>query len=231
MVVTFAYNLRKKIKDKHRELKDRDTAKARADKEEAFKKWEHDASLNIIVRIKNACNLYKDRSGADRVMFSQLENGTLATSKLCNMFISCLAEDSRFGNLPKDIRKLQRIPYSYISDWIDQLKSLAEDDDRACLKLTGDDHLLEVMNTLYTTHVGSQLSIVVYDHNRVFIGICVMEYAGPNFNDVNIVRDIGTLNDFKAAVESILHDYYVMRERQKVVYELSPQEREEVDSK
>jgi len=217
----FGYKVWKGIKDKHKELLERDSVKLRKQKEEQFKKWEHSASLEIIVRIKNECNLYKDRSSADRVMFAQLENGTLATTKLCNMFISCLAEDNRFGNLPKDIRNLRRIPYSHLSDWVDALKAISLEDERETLRLTGEDsNLLRTINAVYTNPVGSHISIDVLDHNKVFIGICVFEYAKKHFNGADLAKESILIHDFKVSVESTLYNYYIMREKQKVFYDI-----------
>ena len=220
-VFAFGYQVWRGIKDKHKELNERESTKSRRQREEQFKKWEHSASLEIIVRIKNACNLYKDRSGADRVMFAQLENGTLATTKLCNMFISCLAEDNRFGNLPKDIRKLRRIPYAHLSDWVDALKAISIEDERETLRLAGDDNnLLRTINAVYTNPVGSHISIDVLDHNKVFIGICIFEYAKKDFDGMDVTKESALIHDFKVSVESTLYNYYVMREKQKVLYDI-----------
>ena len=88
-----------KIKEKNESFKRGEQKKAL----EKYNMWEHEESRRVIAKIKELCRVYKDRSKADEVMYLQLENGTVATSKLCNMFITCLAEDDRYSVIPKKL--------------------------------------------------------------------------------------------------------------------------------
>ena len=88
-----------KIKEKREELEKENDVKNR----EKFLEWEHKESMLTIDRVKTVCNYYRDIGNMDLVNYIQFENGTSATSKLCNMFLSCLAEDDRFGSIPKKI--------------------------------------------------------------------------------------------------------------------------------
>lgn len=220
------YKVYKGIKDKHSELVQADKKKIETQNREKFNEWEHNASLEVIVRIKHLCNLYKDRSGADRVSYVQLENGTLAISRLCNMFISCLAEDSRFGNLPKDIRKLQRISYSHLSEWIEAMRTV--DTSNRILALRKDSEILGSINAIYTKPIGSQISIIVNDYNSVFVGCCLFEYANDNYNSIDIASESILLNDFRVAVETTLYNYFVLREKKKEELDILPPDNKEV---
>lgn len=102
------YNLKTKVREKESEV--RETGKRKALR--LYDIWEHEESKVVISKIKDLCNFYKDKGHADLVQYLQLENGTAATSKIQNMFLTCLAEDDRYGSIPKIIKKLQRMPYS-----------------------------------------------------------------------------------------------------------------------
>ena len=105
------FNLKDKVRAKEKEVKETNKAKAK----QAYKVWEHEESQAVIRKIKELCNVYKDKSNAGLAQYIQLENGTMATSKICNMFVSCLAEDDRYGKIPKLSSKLQRLPYSKVT--------------------------------------------------------------------------------------------------------------------
>ncbi len=178
---------------------------------EKFEEWEHAESLDIIVRIKSTCNLFKDKSIADRVCYHQLENGTIATSKICNMFISCLAEDDRYGKLPKEIARLQRIPYSRISSWLEVFHFK----DIYCTYANPQESGLQEINALYHVNVESHMSLPVYDYSHTLVGMCVFEYALPNYNNSDMDIQLQLLHDFRTAIESTLITYHDMREAKK----------------
>lgn len=198
------YAIRKNIKEKKTKI-DQQAIEKRV---EMFNRWEYEMSASIISRIKNCCNYFKDQSAADLVSFFQLENGTIATSKLHNMFITCLAEDDRFGKLPKYIKNLQRLPYSQVNDWVDKvrsgsykiLKGIEEVDSESCKEI------------LKNKGVKSGLYDRVEDGNGYFIGICCLEYEGFNFNDMSANSQEKLLNDFKVTVHSIFIQYHIDRE-------------------
>jgi len=215
------YNLYKKFREKHNELVAKDKAKEIKNKQDKYTAWEHAASLEIIVRIKNMCNLYRDKSSADRVSYVQIENVSNQSSNMGNIFISCLAEDDRYGKLPKDIRRLQRIAYSHLAEWVDKLKVIHEEGNDDVLEITSNDDLLRIVNFIYTIPIGSQLAVSVYDNHHIFIGVCIFEYAKADFNNAESSEERRHLKDFKAAVEAVLYNYHMMREDQRAQYSIT----------
>ena len=89
-------------------------------KQEEFLKWQHEESMKTVTKLKEICNFYAD-TYYTHTAFIQLENGTLATSKLCNMFFSCSVEDTRYSPMLKLIHNIQRIPYIQMSDWFNKI--------------------------------------------------------------------------------------------------------------
>lgn len=172
--------------------------------------WEHEESKQVIYRIKNLCNLYKDRGHADLVQYLQLENGTMATSKIQNMFVTCLAEDDRFGSIPKMIRKLQRLPYSETVCWLSKLS-----DNQVVLKtpdLSKTDFSRTYVEDLKT--VKSVMASPVYDPNEILLGVCLFYYHDKNFNNQE-ESEADFLHKFSSSVESILLEYHQHRNDKK----------------
>lgn len=171
---------------------------------EKYNMWEHEESRRVIAKIKELCRVYKDRSKADEVMYLQLENGTVATSKLCNMFITCLAEDDRYSVIPKKIRKLQRVPYSQLSEWVENVTT------HECIIDNVQSEGMRVEEPFFED-VGSHLSETVYDKDGYLIGVVVFNYAEINFNEADREKQIEFLRQFQASVESVFISYHVSR--------------------
>ena len=171
---------------------------------EKYNMWEHEESRRVIAKIKELCRVYKDRSKADEVMYLQLENGTVATSKLCNMFITCLAEDDRYSVIPKKIRKLQRVPYSQLSEWVENVTT------HECIIDNVQSEGMRVEEPFFE-EVGSHLSETVYDKDGYLIGVVVFNYAEINFNEADREKQIEFLRQFQASVESVFISYHVSR--------------------
>lgn len=91
-------------------------------KEGELTKWRHDESLKIASKLKEVCNYYCDTCHV-HTAYIQFENGTLATSKLSNMFFSCAAEDNRYSTMPKLVQLLQRVPYVQMQDWYEHISN------------------------------------------------------------------------------------------------------------
>ena len=205
VIVPFAFgiylNLRDKMKSKESEVKKANKTKAR----QAYKVWEHEESQNIIRKVKNLCNLYKDKSNAGLVQYLQLENGTMATSKICNMFVSCLAEDDRNGRIRKLISKIQRIPYSKVTGWINKIietKGSSVDYVLTPNVHEADYSLSEIVDA---SDVKSCIVAPVYSSNEVLLGMCIFYY--PEFNFCGHEEsEISLINKFRSSVEGILLD-------------------------
>lgn len=178
---------------------------------EKYNMWEHEESRRVILKIKELCRVYKDRSKADEVMYLQLENGTIATSKLCNMFLTCLAEDDRYSEIPKKIRHLQRIPYSQVAEWIDKVT-------QHDLLIPAVDSATFNIDEVFLKNVKSHMSRTVYDKDGYLIGMVIFNYAKEHYNTSSEEPDpdyeqtqLNLLRQFQASVETVFVTYHVAR--------------------
>lgn len=202
--------LQNKMEDEKSKLAARDKEKSQA----ALKNWEHEESINIIKSIKMLCNLYRDIGHMDSVSYIQLENGTVATSKLCNMFVTCLTEDSRCSIVPKLLPSIQRVPYSRVTEFIDDARfnvivknNLKSDDNQDYAKLSDiiPNHKL----------IDGYAISPVKDSQGYLIGFCLFLYTDSvGFSvDKNNRKDL--IIKFAAGVEAILLDYNSSRKDKK----------------
>ena len=209
---TVYYNTKVKVQEKEKQLIKQNKEKA----QEKYEIWEHEESRRIIKKVLDLCNFYKDKGHMDLVQFIQLENGTVASSKLCNMFATCLAEDSRYGSIPKMIQKMQRIPYSRFSGWVSQIQECQLNS--LDYYLSPDSHAQGsfLTNIVDTTPIGSSASAAVYDPNNLLIGAVVFYYKNPNFNNQTEEAAADLITQFQKSVESIFLNYHLDRNRKKV---------------
>lgn len=112
----------KRIKAKLKQLSDRD----RDHNIEILKNFSYHESLASLVNIKSIVNMFCDRGSAEVVSYFQLEDGTVAESKLHNMYLSCVAESDRYSTLPKWLHKIQRVPASQVLTSLDILNQHSE---------------------------------------------------------------------------------------------------------
>ena len=204
--------IRDKLKEKKKELKEENDAKNK----EKFLEWEHTESMLTIDKIKTVCNYYRDIGHMDLVSYIQFENGTAATSKLCNMFLSCLAEDSRFGNIPKMLPSVQRIPYGRLSTWINNVLSSPDE----IYKVNSRSEFTEDYSSFIagSEEVKSFISGSVRDANGVLIGICTFFFSTENCCGDNyeaIERCMTTFKSFVTSVETIFLSYNTARNKKK----------------
>lgn len=219
VIVPFGFgiylNLRDKMRSKEAEVKKANKTKAK----QAYNVWEHEESQNVIRKIKNLCNLYKDKSNAGLVQYLQLENGTMATSKICNMFVSCLAEDNRNGRIQKLISKIQRIPYSKVTGWINKIieaKNSTVDYVLTPDTTAADYTLAEIVDA---PDVKSCIVAPVYSSNEILLGMCIFYYPEVNFCG-HQDSEVTLINKFRSSVEGILFDYHESRLGKKKEYGL-----------
>ena len=190
-------------------------AENEAKNKESYQIWKHEESTRVITRIKDLCNYYKDKGHMDSVSYVQLENGTVAASKLCNMFVSCLAEDDRFSNLPKYMDQFQRIPYSKVSFWADSIAALSFETTGQNIIMTPNSDALEqnaaIRNIIDFDGIKSSIVSPVYDPNGTLIGAGVFLYHKLNFNDMSPEEQKTLMLNFKTALESVFLEYYLAR--------------------
>ena len=179
-------------------------AQNEAKNKENYLTWKHEESSRVITKIKDLCNFFKDRGKMDSVSYIQLENGTVAASKLCNMFVTCLAEDDRYSVIPKKIRKLQRVPYSQLSEWVEEVTT------HECIIPDVQAEELHVEEPFFED-VGSHLSETVHDKDGYLIGMVVFNYFSRYFNEADEEKQIDFLRQFQASIESVFISYHVAR--------------------
>jgi len=197
-VIAVFIKIRNKVKQKSKAIKKIENKKA----QEKYNAWLHDESRRAILKIKELCNVYKDRSHADQVIYIQLENGTTATSKLHNMFVTCLAEDSRYGEISKKIFGLQRIPYSQVAEWIEELSKTSV--------IIPDTQLIkEKWHCPVMKEAASHISMSVFNENGYFIGIVVFNYKNINFNGAEESQQLNLIENFKTSLETVFISYHV----------------------
>lgn len=190
--------IRNKITAKNEEIKKQDKIK----NSEIFIAWEHEASMNVVEDIKNICNYYKDIGHADLVNYIQLENGTLASSKVCNMFISCLAEDNRFSNIPKMMPDIQRVPYTKMSAWVNDVRTngIYSFSD---MKVFSEDYSFVSSDS----YIKSCMSCAVKNGDGVFIGMCTFFFTEENFSGIEEKQCEDLLVKFATSVETVFINY------------------------
>lgn len=217
VVIPTCFGIYLKVKNKVHEKSVKIEKEFEVKNREKFIDWEHSESMVIIDKIKAICNYYRDIGHMDLVNYIQFENGTMATSKLCNMFLSCLAEDNRYGKIPKFISTLQRIPYSRLSTWtnnvINSEKGIYRVNNRE--KDFDEDYSEFIIGS---ENAKSFISGAVKDQNGVLIGICSFFFAEEDCCGTeceNIERCITTLQQFITSVETIFLEYNIARENKK----------------
>ena len=196
------YQVIKKIQKKKNEMDKIEKSK----RIEEYNNWEHEESMFVTSRVRSMCNYYKDQGAVDLVSFYQIENGTVARSKLCNMFLTCLAEDERYGPLPKYLHKLQRIPYSQVASWVELVRC-----NQVVIPNINNIKNEFIKDTCIDKLVNSSLSEQIKDSNGWFLGICLFEYVGVNYNGKEEMAERAILSNFAASVNSIFINYHEAR--------------------
>lgn len=202
----FGYKLYRGTRLKYEELRREDSEKQKRSNCQKFSTWEHTESLAVLSDIHKKCNLYKDKSKADRVAYIQLENGTVASSKLCNMFISFSCEDSRYSDLPKELLNLRRIPYSRLSAWAEELFKVANENGKALI-LKKESEAFETINSLYKSRIGTQFVSPVFDYDNNFIGAVVLDFI-EEIPKEKMDFYLSALLDFRSAVYNRIMSFH-----------------------
>lgn len=189
-------------------------AQNEAKNKENYLTWKHEESSRVITKIKDLCNFFKDRGKMDSVSYIQLENGTVAASKLCNMFVTCLAEDDRFSTLPKYMDKFQRIPYSKVSYWADMVATMRNSTKTNVIMTPNSDALEQnasIRNIANTNDIKSSIIAPVYDPNGILIGAGLFLYGEKDFNGMSPEEQKILMTQFKTALETVFLEFYLDR--------------------
>lgn len=207
-VVGIWIKLKNKIKEKKHKLQLEDTAKNKT----KFSVWEHERSKEVIDQIQSVCNYYKDIGHMDLVNYIQFENGTTAMSKICNMFLTCLAEDTRFSNVPKMIDNVRRVPYSRLSTWVKDINTAHNTIFVANKKEDFSEDYSDFIPSC--AKVKSFISSAVKDPNGTLIGICSFYYAEA-LDDTVIKQNVALIKKFTTSIETTFLNYQLDRDKMK----------------
>jgi len=118
------------------------------------------------------------------------------------MFVTCLAEDNRYGDIQKRLSELQRIPYSQVAEWVEAIggtKLIIPD-----IKQNNDNWNCPVLKD-----AASHISAPVRDKDGHLAGVTVFNYKNINFNNSDETQQINFMENFKTAIETIFLAYYV----------------------
>lgn len=207
VIIPLCFGIYLKIKLKCIEKKQEVLKKVNSKKKQELLDWRHKESINVINKLKEVCNYHCD-IGHVHTSYIQLENGTIATSKLCNMFFSCVAEDNRYSDLRKMIDSIQRIPYTRMSNWFNKIYNSEYQVVYLIDKRDIDD--------IFTENIGIRcmISSLVKDSKGLVIGVCNFVYS-----DEQDIEDLNESNaqmlKFVSSVETIFLDFNLELETKK----------------
>ena len=220
VTIPFIFGIYLKLRDKMRAKENSVKQENYTKSKEIYKVWEHEESKLVTSKIKDLCNVYKDKGNMGLVQYLQLENGTMATSKICNMFISCLAEDDRYGRVRKLISQLQRVPYSKMTGWLNQVLANKNSDNEYVITEDISKADYSFADIVDAPEVKSCIIAPVYDPNEILLGICVFYYTGLRLNN-NSDTEVPLMNKFRASVESVLLEYHIHRKEKQASLNLT----------
>lgn len=116
------YKLNKKWKSSMQEARLKDREKSL----DILKNYTYSESMRCLSDIKYVVNMYRDKSQADRVCYYSLEDGTVAESKLHNMYITMSTESDRFSQIPRYIQNVQRLPVPQVLGILSEFNNRSE---------------------------------------------------------------------------------------------------------
>ena len=196
--------LKMKLLDKKNEITKEESDKAKQE----LSNWRHSESIKIVNKLKEVCNYHCDLAGSTHTSYIQLENGTLATSKICNMFFSCIAEDTRYSKIHKAIDVIQRVPFTRISSWFNKVY----DSEYQAVYLTKK----EDIDDIFYTNIGIKcmISSLVKDGKGYTIGVCNFMFADEQEID-DLVDYNAQMLKFVSSIETIFLDFNYELENKK----------------
>lgn len=173
------YKVIKAWNDKRKSIKLQEEESARQE----LLNYSHVESMTSMENLRGICNLFFDRSHADRVAYYQLENGTMADSKLQNMFITCMAESDRYSTLPARVSKVQRCPVQSVVSHIERVNKLSFVE-----YVKGNENYKEILDPrvkeiLYARDASAIRINVVHNTSGYITGYAIFEYL---FDDLGL---------------------------------------------
>lgn len=206
VATTIGYKIVKKWIDEWHGLKRKDREKA----QQQLIQFSHTKSMLSMKNLEEICNIYVDKSHADCIMFLQLENGTMADSKLQNMFITCIAESDRYSELPKRMNKIQRLPLQSIISYIEKVNQCG------MVEMISNDISTDVdlkaKNLLFSQNISAWRMKVIHNKDGYITGYVVFEYLFDSHENGKLEFDddenfSSLIDRCQAAIESELLRY------------------------
>lgn len=199
VVIPLCFSIWLKLKVKLMEEKSKIIKEEEEVSKQAFVNWRHEESIKIVTKLKELCNYYCDTSHA-YTAYIQLENGTLATSNLCNMFFSCIAEDNRYSKSEKLINNIQRVPFTQMADWFNKITN----SEHKIVYLSDQKDIDEVF--FIESNVRSMLATLVRNTKGIIIGVCIFYFTEEKTNEeLDNLKD--DLLSFSSGVETLFFTY------------------------
>lgn len=213
VIIPFAFGIYLKLKLK---VQDEKAKIIRQNDDKNTKKlidWQHEESIRVVNKLKECCNYHCDLHSV-HTSFVQLENGTLATSKIYNMFFSCIAEDNRYSSEIKKLTKvLQRVPYTQLSDWYNEIE-LSDEESVYIEDIVG---TCELFDGLGAENI---ISSFVHDTDGLVIGVCNFGFS-RDLTEEEIKEYKTAMVGFVSSVETIFLSYKMNVEEMKKKLNLS----------
>lgn len=208
VIIPLLFGIWIKLKTKIIAEKDKITKEISGKAKQQLSDWRHKESIKVIKELKEVCNYHRDLAGSVHTSYIQLENGTIATSKICNMFFSCIAEDTRYSKIPKATDYIQRIPFTRMSSWFNKVY----DSEYQVVYLTKQEDIDDIFYN--TVGIKCMVSSLVRDAKGYVIGICNFMFADGQ--EIDDLIDCNTqMLKFVSSVETIFLDFNFELENKK----------------
>lgn len=207
VIIPFSFGVYLKIKTKVTEEKAKIIKQNDDKNNKKLIDWQHEESIRVVNKLKECCNYHCDLDSV-HTSFVQLENGTLATSKIYNMFFSCVAEDNRYSSDIKKLTKImQRIPYTQLSDWYNEVNG--SDEDSVYIE-----DIVTTCEFFDGLGIKNIMSNLVHDTDGLVIGICNFGFSRDLTEEE--IKDYKTaMIGFVSSVETVFLSYKMNVEEMK----------------
>lgn len=209
VIIPLLFSIYIKLKMKLLDKKNEITRKASDKAKQELLNWRHSESIKIVNKLKEVCNYHCDLAGSVHTSYIQLENGTIATSKICNMFFSCIAEDTRYSKIHKAIDNIQRVPFTRMSNWFNKVY----DSEYQTVYLVKKEDIDDIFYT--TIGIRCMVSSLVRDGKGYVIGVCNFMFADEQEID-DLVNYNAQMLKFVSSIETIFLDFnYELEDKKK----------------
>ena len=111
--------------------------------------------------------------------------------------------------------KLQRIPYSRVSDWIEDILEAHDSGEEYFIVHDLDNTDYGLLDLFKESKIHSSVVVPIYDPNNLLIGFCAFYYTNPNLNNQTDESATSLIHHFQSSIESIFLSYHLDRKSKK----------------